>query len=238
MFTGLVEEAGRVEKIEEGGMLRLEISAPMVSSDVSLGDSVSVNGVCLTVSEARGDRLSFDAMAETLRRTALGGLEVGSFVNLERAMSAEKRFGGHLVQGHVDGVGEVLGVVPEGGAEMWEFAASEAVLRYTVEKGSICVDGISLTVVAVRDDSFTVSILPHTRGATNLKSLRVGDFVNLEADVIGKYVEKLVGPHIGNFLLKDKAYDEFERRKHGAVQSHRGDFGGREGREDGHRVRR
>jgi riboflavin synthase len=136
MFTGLVEEAGRVMKIEEGGMLRLEISAPVVSSDASLGDSVSVNGVCLTVSEVRGEALAFDAMAETLRRTALGGLEVGSIVNLERAMSAEKRFGGHLVQGHVDGVGEVLGVVGEGDAEMWEFAAPEDVLRYTVEKGA------------------------------------------------------------------------------------------------------
>ncbi|MBA2694069.1 MAG: riboflavin synthase [Rubrobacter sp.] len=200
MFTGLVEEAGRITKIEEGGMLRLEIFAPVASSDASLGDSVSVNGVCLTVSEVRGDALAFDAMAETLRRTALGGLGAGSVVNLERAMSAEKRFGGHLVQGHVDGVGEVLGVVPEGGAEMWEFAAPEDVLRYTVEKGSISVDGISLTVVAVRDDSFTVSILPHTREVTNLGSLRVGDFVNLEADVIGKYVEKLAGPHIENFM--------------------------------------
>ncbi len=204
MFTGLVEEAGRVMKIEEGGMLRLEISAPGASSDVAVGDSISVNGVCLTVSEARGETLAFGAMAETLRRTALGGLEAGSIVNLERAMSAQKRFGGHLVQGHVDGVGEVLGVVPEGGAEMWEFAAPDGVLRYTVEKGSICVDGISLTVVAVRDDSFTVSILPHTREATNLKSLRVGDFVNLEADVIGKYVEKLAGPHIENFLSKER----------------------------------
>ncbi len=205
MFTGLVEEAGRVEKIEEGGMLRLEISAPIASSDAAVGDSISVNGVCLTVSEIRGENLAFDAMAETLRRTALGGLEVGSVVNLERAMSAEKRFGGHLVQGHVDGVGEVLGVVPEGDAEMWEFAAPEGVLRYTVEKGSICVDGISLTVVAVQDDSFTVSILPRTREATNLKSLRVGDFVNLEADVIGKYVEKLVGPHVESYLAEEQS---------------------------------
>jgi riboflavin synthase len=198
MFTGLVEEAGQVRKIEEGGMLRLEVSGPVAASDAAVGDSVSVNGVCLTVSEVRGEVLAFDAMAETLRRTALGGLEVGSLVNLERAMSAEKRFGGHLVQGHVDGVGEVLGVVPDGDAELWEFSAPESVLRYTVEKGSICVDGISLTVASVREDSFTVSILPHTRDVTNLRSLRVGAFVNLEADVIGKYVEKLTGPHIEN----------------------------------------
>ena len=194
MFTGLVEEIGRVSALEEGEMLRLSIAARRVAEDTHAGDSVSVNGVCLTVGETDGETLTFYAMPETLRRTALGGLAEGRPVNLERAMAAGSRFGGHIVQGHVDGVGEVLGVRPEGEAEIWEFEAPEAVLRYCVEKGSICVDGISLTIVSVGEGSFTVSILPHTRANTNLSELRTGDRVNLEADVIGKYVERLLEP--------------------------------------------
>ena len=192
----MVEESGRILGLENGGMARLEVAADLVKRDVSVGDSVSVNGTCLTVSEKIGGALVFYAMNETLRRTALGGLSEGSLVNLERAMSVESRFGGHIVQGHVDGVGEVLSVRPEGDAEIWEFAAPEAVLRYTVEKGSICVDGISLTVVSVGEDSFTVSILPQTRESTNLREREAGDRVNLEADVIGKYVERLLEPRV------------------------------------------
>lgn len=198
MFTGLVEVTGRVVSLEDGEMSRLRISTRDVAPDVRVGDSVSVNGVCLTVNEAEHQDLVFYAMPETLRRTALGGLSEGSFVNLERAMSVESRFGGHIVQGHVDGVGRVLDVREEGGAELWKFETSGSVLRYTVEKGSICVDGISLTVVTVDDSSFTVSILPQTRTATNLQSLDVGDRVNLEADVIGKYVERLLAPRLKN----------------------------------------
>jgi riboflavin synthase len=196
VFTGLVEEVGRVSSIEAGEMLRLEIVARRVIGGTRPGDSVSVNGTCLTVGEADGRALTFFAMPETLRRTALGTLREGSFVNLERAMASGERFGGHIVQGHVDGVGEVLGVRPEGEAEIWEFRAPEAVLRYCVEKGSICVDGISLTLVTVGEGSFTVSILPQTRANTNLDGLRTGDGVNLEADVIGKYVERLLGPRM------------------------------------------
>ena len=196
MFTGLVEEVGRVSSIEAGEMLRLEIAARRVIGGTRPGDSVSVNGACLTVGEADGRALTFFAMPETLRRTALGTLREGSSVNLERAMASGERFGGHIVQGHVDGVGEVLGVRPEGEAEIWEFRAPEAVLRYCVEKGSICVDGISLTLVTVGEGSFTVSILPQTRANTNLDGLRTGDGVNLEADVIGKYVERLLGPRM------------------------------------------
>ena len=177
-------------------MLRLSISADRVTIDTRDGDSISVNGACLTVGEAGGGTLTFFAMPETLRRTALGTLGEGSPVNLERAMASGGRFGGHIVQGHVDGVGEVLGVQPEGEAEIWEFGAPEAVLRYCVEKGSICVDGISLTVVSVWEGSFTVSILPQTRANTNLGELREGSRVNLEADVIGKYVERLLEPRI------------------------------------------
>jgi riboflavin synthase len=196
VFTGLVEEVGRVSSIGEGEMLRLSISAGRVSEGVRTGDSVCVNGVCLTVGEVDSRTLTFFAMPETLRRTALGGLEAGSPVNLERAMSAGSRFGGHIVQGHVDGVGEALGVRPEGDAEIWEFGAPEAVLRYCVLKGSICVDGISLTIVSIEEGTFTVSILPQTRANTNLGKLGAGSRVNLEADVIGKYVERLLEPRL------------------------------------------
>ena len=196
MFTGLVEEVGRVSSIGKGEMLRLSISAGRVSEGVHAGDSVCVNGACLTAGEVDGGTLTFSAMPETLRRTALGGLAVGSPVNLERALSAGSRFGGHIVQGHVDGVGEVLGVRPEGEAEIWEFRAPEAVLRYCVQQGSICVDGISLTIVSVGEGTFTVSILPQTRANTNLALLGAGSRVNLEADMIGKYVERLLGPHL------------------------------------------
>jgi riboflavin synthase len=196
VFTGLVEEVGRVARVKAGEMYRLEVSAGGVFEGTGPGDSVSVNGVCLTVNELGGGTLVFSVMPETLRRTALGDLSERDLVNLERAMSLERRFGGHIVQGHVDGVGEVVNVSPEGGAEIWEFKVPESVLRYTVEKGSVCVDGISLTVVSVRDGSFTASILPHTRANTHLRGLRQGARVNLEADIIAKYVERLVEPRL------------------------------------------
>ena len=213
MFTGLVEGTGRVASVEEGGMARLAVHAGRLAEGTRVGDSVSVNGVCLTVNEADVESLVFYAMPETLRRTALGGLHEGSCVNLERAMTPEKRFGGHIVQGHVDGVGEVVSVTPEGGeggAEIWEFSAPLGVLKYAVEKGSVCVDGISLTLAAVEESSFTVSILPQTRAATNLHDLGPGDEVNLEADVIGKYVERLLEPRL-------KSLQTFERRVEDAV---------------------
>jgi riboflavin synthase len=195
VFTGLVEEVGRVVRLEAGEMFRIEVAASRVLEGTHIGDSVSVNGVCLTVNELDGGTLVFHAMPETLRRTALGDLADGSLVNLERAMSIERRFGGHIVQGHVDGVGEVV-VSPVGDAQIWEFKAPEGVLRYTVEKGSVCVDGISLTVVSVRDASLTVSILPQTRANTNLSGLQPGARVNLEADIIAKYVERLLEPRL------------------------------------------
>ncbi len=208
MFTGLVEEVGRVSRLEQGEMLYLSISAGRAAEDTREGDSVSVNGVCLTVGKADGRTLSFYAMPETLRRTALGELVEGSAVNLERAMAAGSRFGGHIVQGHVDGVGEVLRVRPEGDAVIWEFAAPDSVLRYAVEKGSVCVDGISLTLVSIKEGSFTVSILPQTRANTNLAELGVGDSVNLEADVIGKYVERLLEPQIERFATTERSVED------------------------------
>lgn len=215
MFTGLVEDTGVVVELEPGGMMRLVVESP-VAGTARVGDSVSVDGVCLTVNETDEERAAFYAMPETLRRTALGRLEAGSVVNLERALGAFSRFGGHIVQGHVDGVGEVLSVAPDGGAggaEIWEFSAPENVLRYTIEKGSICVSGISLTVVAVRRASFTVSILPQTRESTILKSLAPGAPVNLEADVVAKYVERLTEPHL-NRLRK---FNDPERSVENAV---------------------
>jgi len=192
VFTGLVEEVGRVVDLEAGRIYRLAVSAGRVLAGTHVGDSVSLNGACLTVNEVGGNTLTFVAMPETLRRTTLSDLAEGSPVNLERAMSPVARFGGHIVQGHVDGVGEILDIRPAGDAQIWKFEAPEGVLRYTVEKGSVCVDGISLTVVSVRGASFTVSILPQTRANTNLRELRVGDRVNLEADIIGKYVDRLL----------------------------------------------
>ena len=208
MFTGLVEGTGRVVSLLGGGMARIEVSAGPLAEGVHVGDSVAVNGACLTVNEVYGERFVFNAMQETLRRTALGGLEGGSLVNLERAMTPQARFGGHIVQGHVDGVGEVLGVSPEGDAEVWEFGAPEAVLRYLVEKGSVCVDGISLTVVAVREGSFTVSILPQTKAATNLQGHAPGNRVNLEVDVIAKYVERLLGPRLEGSQISERSVED------------------------------
>ena len=197
MFTGLVEEVGRVRSLraaEDAGDAHLGLSAEVVLGGTRVGDSILVNGACLTVDEIHDGGLVFYTMPETLRRTALGDLSEGSPVNLERAMEAGGRLGGHIVQGHVDGVGEVLDVRPEGDAEIWTFKAPSSVLRYAVEKGSVSIDGISLTVVSVERDRFTVSILPHTRSHTNLGELGVGSHVNLEADVVGKYVERLMQP--------------------------------------------
>ncbi len=189
-----------VFSMEEGGMAWIGVFAGRLAGGTRVGDSVSVNGACLTVNEREDDRLVFCAMPETLRRTALGTLKEGDVVNLERAMTPQTRFGGHIVQGHVDGVGEVREVRSEDGAELWEFEAPEAVLRYAVEKGSVCVDGISLTIVSVGETSFTVSILPQTKEATNLRNLVPGDRVNLEADVIAKYVERLLAPRSADNL--------------------------------------
>ncbi|CAN5896726.1 riboflavin synthase [soil metagenome] len=211
MFTGLVETTGTVSALEGGDWVRLSVGSPGVASGVEVGDSVSVNGVCLTVEKGKGGEVSFHVMPETLRRTALGDLAEGDPVNLERAMGLESRFGGHIVQGHVDGVGKVLDIRKESGAEVWAFGAPEDVLRYTVRKGSICIDGISLTVVSVGRNSLTVSILPQTRAGTNLGALKVGDRVNLEADIIGKYVNRLLEPRANHIV------NNFERSVEDAV---------------------
>lgn len=188
MFTGIVEELGRLESFEHG---RLRIGATAVLDDVSLGDSIAVNGCCLTV-VAHGDGWwEADVSDETVRRTSLADARPGDPVNLERAVRADARLGGHIVQGHVDGVGEVVAPVPD-----LRVRVPDQLLRYLVEKGSVTVDGVSLTVVEPLDDGFTVAIIPHTAAVTTLGSRVPGDHVNLEVDVIAKYLERLAAPHL------------------------------------------
>lgn len=193
MFTGLIREIGAVAAATGGpDGLRLELDAPETAAAARVGDSVAIDGVCLTVVAVDGARLAFEAVPETLERTALGTLEPGSRVNLEPAIRAGDPLGGHHVQGHVDGVGEVRSVEDEGeGRRIW-FDAPAYVRRYVVEKGSIAVQGTSLTVAALDERGFAVALIPHTLAATTLGALRAGDRVNLEADVLAKYVEALV----------------------------------------------
>ncbi len=194
MFTGIVQR-GRVASVEDtGGALRLGIEAPGIAERVVLGDSVSISGVCLTVVERDGDVLSFEAVPETLERSSLGGLAAGRSVNLESAARVGDSLGGHYVQGHVDGVGSVRSVVAEGaGRRLW-FDAPPAILRYVVEKGSITIEGVSLTVAELDDTGFAVALIPHTLAVTTLGDAVAGDPVNLEADVLAKYVERLLPP--------------------------------------------
>ncbi len=196
MFTGIIEEIGTVRRIEHGAKgARLTIQAKTVLEDTRIGDSIATNGVCLTVVSMTGDSFSADVMAESLRRSSLGTLQGGSPVNLERAMAANGRFGGHIVSGHIDGTGTIASQKREDNAVWVKIKTPAPLLRYIVEKGSIAIDGVSLTVAAVTDTDFSVSIIPHTGAQTILLGKKPGDPVNLECDVIGKYVEKLTVPH-------------------------------------------
>ena len=188
MFTGIVEEVGTVQSTSTG---RLSIGASTVMDDLSVSDSISINGTCLTVTVLDDNGFSVDVVPETLRRTNLSDLTAGDSVNLERPMKADGRFGGHIVQGHVDGTGAIESIEPEGEALLVRFTANDAVMRYVVEKGFITVDGASLTVVNCDDFGFLVSIIPYTRDNTKFATWKPGDTVNLEIDVIAKYVEKL-----------------------------------------------
>ena len=193
MFTGIVEEVGVLKSIRRGASSAvLEIAARTVLEDIHLGDSIAVNGVCLTATSFTGSSFTADVMHETLDRSSLAALRPGSRVNLERAMAANGRFGGHIVAGHVDGVGTVLETKQDDNAVWYTIAAGPEVLRYVVEKGSITIDGISLTVARVGPESFAISAIPHTVAVTVLKDRKAGDKVNLETDIIGKYVEKLL----------------------------------------------
>jgi riboflavin synthase len=192
MFTGLVAATGTVSAVERlGEGVRLSVATPL-AAELADGDSVAVNGVCLTARAAADGGFAADVMAETLRRCALGPVEVGDSVNLELPLRAAARLGGHVVQGHVDGVGVVAAIADEGFARVVRIAAPEQLLRYVVEKGSIAVDGVSLTVSAVDDEAFEVSLIPETLERTTLGALEPGRAVNLEVDVLAKYVEKLM----------------------------------------------
>ncbi len=194
MFTGIIEEIGRIKRIQMGGKsCVLTVEAKTVLSDVHIGDSIAVNGTCLTVCSFDGSSFSADVMPETMRRTNLGSLQSGSLVNLERAMAANGRFGGHIVSGHIDGTGRLVSLRRDDNAVWVTIAASAEILRYIVEKGSIAIDGISLTVARVTANDFAVSVIPHTGAETTLLQKKAGDVLNLECDIVGKYVEKLCG---------------------------------------------
>ena len=195
MFTGIVEEMGTIRAVRRGRSSSvLSIGASMVLSDLKIGDSVAVNGVCLTATGKDDGGFTADVMHETLDRSSLGSLAAGSHVNLERAMAADGRFGGHIVSGHIDGTGTIATLRKDDNAVWYTVQETPSLLRYIVEKGSVTIDGISLTVASVEPDRFSVSIIPHTAAVTILGQKRVGDIVNLETDIIGKYAEKLLCP--------------------------------------------
>ena len=193
MFTGIIEEVGTIRSIKKGAKSAIiTVEASKVLEDVHLGDSICTNGVCLTVTSFDKNTYSVDVMHETLRRTNLGDLKSGSRVNLERAMAADGRFGGHIVAGHIDGTGVITSMTRDDNAIWIVISTEKSILKYIVNKGSITIDGISLTVAAVDSSSFSVSVIPHTGDNTTLLSKKPGDTVNLETDMIGKYVEKLL----------------------------------------------
>ncbi|WP_196593230.1 riboflavin synthase [Pectinatus sottacetonis] len=193
MFTGIIEEIGRIQKIEFGSAsARLTIAAKKILSDVHIGDSIAVNGTCLTVTRYADNSFSADVMPESMRKTALNELKIGSPVNLERALKIESRLGGHIVNGHIDGTGTITKKTPEDNAVIVTIAAAPDILRYIVKKGSVTIDGISLTVTNVTDKTFSVSLIPHTAAITTIGQKNKHSLVNIETDILGKYVEKLL----------------------------------------------
>lgn len=193
MFTGIIEEMGTVSSIAEGSLSAvITIQASKVLEGSQTGDSIAVNGVCLTVTSIHGSFFTADVMAETLRRSSLGSLSKGSHVNLERAMPMNGRFGGHIVSGHIDGTGTVVSKVKEDNAVWVKISAPQDILKYIVLKGSVAIDGTSLTVAGLDDSTFSVSVIPHTASETILLQKSTGDIVNLENDIIGKYIERLL----------------------------------------------
>ena len=193
MFTGIIEEKGNIENITTGAKsCRLTISGNIIFDDLKLGDSVAVNGVCLTVTKLLSNTFEADVIAETMRRTAMATLKKGSAVNLERAMQLNGRFGGHIVSGHIDGVGTVINKITEDNAVLVTISADSNIMKYIIFKGSVTLDGISLTVADVKHDRFTVSIIPHTAKETILLDKNTGDKINIECDIVGKYIEKFL----------------------------------------------
>lgn len=195
MFTGIVEEIGIISGIKQGKNSEiLTIKAKKVLEDTKIGDSIAVNGICLTVTALSSDSFTADVMHETINRSSLSKLKYGSKVNLERAMPVNGRFGGHIVSGHVDGTGTIINIKPDDNAIWYKIQANQQILKYIVEKGSITIDGISLTVAKVSETDFSISAIPHTVEQTILKEKRQGDIVNLETDILAKYIEKLLNP--------------------------------------------
>ncbi|MEG0181290.1 MAG: riboflavin synthase [Peptostreptococcaceae bacterium] len=207
MFTGIVEEIGKIQSIKKGDKSSvITVQGDKIFGDMHIGDSIAVNGVCLTVATFSNNNFIADIMNETLSKSTLGSLKNGSDVNLERAMSANRRFGGHIVSGHIDGVGEITKIQKDDNAIWYTVKVEDNLMKYIVEKGSIAIDGISLTVARVDNIQFSVSIIPHTAQETILSHRQIGDNVNLENDIIGKYVEKLI-----TFENKKKDYNNITR---------------------------
>ena len=212
MFTGIIEEIGEVSRLQKREKSsKISIRASLILEDIKLGDSISTNGLCLTVSEFNQKEFTADIMPESLNRSNLGTLNVGAKVNLERAMPLNGRFGGHIVSGHIDGVGQILEVKKEENAIWFEIKTSLDLMRYIVEKGSIAIDGISLTVAQIKSKSFRVSIIPHTLKETIMLDKKVGDTVNLENDILGKYIAKFWGdsssPMKESSLTKERLFN-------------------------------
>ncbi len=213
MFTGIIEETGILSEKKQGAVsAQVKIRCQKVLEGTKVGDSIAVNGICLTVTSLAKDAFCADVMAETMRRSSLSEIAVPGVVNLERAMAADGRFGGHIVSGHIDGTGQIASVCQEENAVWYTIKAEEALLRYIVEKGSVTVDGISLTVAKVTEQDFQVSVIPHTRQETSLTEKAAGSIVNLECDVVGKYVEK--------FLLGTKKQEKQSRISENFLKEH------------------
>lgn len=201
MFTGIVEELGSIKTVAHSARsVKLTVKANKILEDINLGDSIAVSGTCLTVVGFTDNEFTADVMPETLKRTALADIRSGDFVNLERALSLNTRLGGHIVSGHVDGVGEIVSMDKDDNAVIIKIKVNESLAKYVIEKGSVTIDGISLTVVKCGNTWFSVSIIPHTASATTLAIKKPGDFVNIENDIIGKYVERLLGFQATNDL--------------------------------------
>lgn len=202
MFTGIIEEVGKIKNIQGGTNYKLTIAASKILEDIHLGDSIAVNGICLTAISWDNGSFTVDVMRETLERTSLYKLRAGSFVNLERALAANGRFGGHIVSGHIDGTGEIINIRRDANAVWYKIKTSEKIMEFIIEKGSIAIDGISLTVAKVDRSAFYVSVIPHTLENTILLRKKTGDIVNLENDIVGKYIKSFTDKNSNSTLCE------------------------------------
>lgn len=212
MFTGIVEEVGVIKEIKTGiKYCKIKVQAKKVLESTNIGDSISVNGVCLTVTTMNNTEFTADIVLESLKRSNLGNLQIGSKVNLERALNANGRFGGHIVSGHIDCIGKITSIVKDEMSTLITIKPLSPIVKYIVEKGSITIDGISLTVAYVDDEKFLLSIIPHTTSETTLIDKKVGDFVNIECDILGKYIERLMKFNVKGIKIESKINENFLR---------------------------